>query len=114
VSAAVTRSATEDRHLISRLPVKGRMAGECACWNGSAWAGSCQDYTTCPPRGTGLDGAGLPLLPVLWGGLAADMGVYRSFPASALWRSEPPPSEIPRWHPSIFDGPTWMPTAAPY
>ena len=92
------------------------MAGECACWDGSSWASACQDYTTCPPRDTGRDGAGLPLLPVLWGGLAADMGVYRSLPASSIWRADPAGSTpgVPRWHPNLFDGPSWTPTAGPY
>lgn len=46
---------------------------------GAAGQPFCRDYDACPvPQ----DGGSLPLLPFLWGGNAANCGVYRSLPGA--------------------------------
>lgn len=40
----------------------------------------CRDYDVCA---AGLDGGGLPLLPFVWGGNAANSGVYRTLAGGA-------------------------------
>ena len=75
------------------------------------YAGNCDEFSTCPGR---QDGAGLPLLPFLWGGLAADRGVYRTLPASDFWvaydaqHPSLPPAPEPLWKGGEY-GPSWTP-----
>jgi len=47
---------------------------------GAAGQPFCRDFDVCPEP---PDGAGLPLLPFLWGGNAANAGLYRSLVGSA-------------------------------
>ena len=70
---------------------------ECACVNSETWTPKCLHWNTCPGR---RDGGHFPLLPMLWGGLAADHGIYRSMIGSDVffqggaapsWKSWPQP-----------------------
>jgi hypothetical protein len=70
---------------------------ECACVNSESWTPKCLHWNTCPGR---RDGGHFPLLPMLWGGLAADHGIYRSMIGSDVffeggaapsWKSWPQP-----------------------
>lgn len=87
------------------------MAGECVYWEGSDFTGACQDFSTCPGKADRKDGAGLPLLPFLWGGLAASAGVYRSLPTSGIWDTDMSVPVAPRWPTSPMEGPFWTPNA---
>lgn len=70
---------------------------ECVCVNSKSWSPQCLHWSTCPGR---RDGGGFPLLPTVWGGLAADHGIYRSMVgsdvffkdgAAAQWKFWPQP-----------------------
>jgi hypothetical protein len=72
---------------------------QCVCNNAKTWTPECTRWLTCP--GT-QDGAGLPLLSFVWGGSAADQGVYRSMIGSdaffrngapASWKTLPQPPD---------------------
>jgi hypothetical protein len=74
---------------------------ECVCVNSETWTPKCLHWDTCPGA---RDGGNFPLLPVLWGGRAADHGIYRSMIGSDVsfqdgakpsWKSWPqPPVDI--------------------
>jgi hypothetical protein len=55
----------------------------------------------------------LPLLPTLWGGLAADVGVYRSFAGGGYSRLAGGFPRPPSWQLDALSGPTWTPNAGP-
>lgn len=55
------------------------------------WSPSCRSWSTCPGA---RDGAGLPLLPFVWGGSATDGGVYRSMIGADVFFKEGAP---PTW-----------------
>ena len=75
---------------------------ECVCATSKTWTPKCLRWDTCPGA---RDSGNFPLLPTLWGGRAADHGIYRSMIGSDVffqdgakptWKNWPqPPMDVP-------------------
>jgi hypothetical protein len=69
---------------------KKRGMSQCVCSNPETRTPLCLQWNTCPGR---TAGAGFPLLPFVWGGLAADHSIYKSMIGSdALFKGGAPAS----------------------